>query len=84
MDNSNELFYLIKWCVAWVSGAIGAVWSVNKGIDKYFEFKASQQQKLIEIVVQNMLKTNVNPTLDRLSDSIEKLNVALWDLKNRK
>jgi len=83
MENSNDLYFLAKWIVAWVTGAIATVWSLNKAIDRYFDYKIRIQEKMMDERANAQIDERVMPKIDRLDNSIEKLTEAVTLLKDK-
>lgn len=83
MDNSNDLYFLAKWIVAWVAGSVSAVWTINKAIDRYFDYKIRIQEKMMDERANAQIDERVMPKIDRLDDSIIKLTEAVTLLKDK-
>lgn len=79
MNNEHELFYLIKWCVAWISGAVSFIWGLNTSLDKYFSFRS----KLLDKRIGELIDEKVDPQITKLSTSINELRDVIWELKNK-
>ncbi|WP_256013100.1 hypothetical protein [Desertivirga xinjiangensis] len=78
-DQPNDWIEFIKWGIAWVSGSFATMFSFNKFIDRYFDYKLKQQAKFIEDVVER----KVSPEISELKNAIDELREAIWALKNK-
>jgi len=83
MDNSNDLYFLVKWIIAWVTGGVTTAWGVNKAIDRYFDYKIRIQEKMMDERANHQIDERVMPKIDRLDNSIEKLTEAVTLLKDK-
>ena len=79
MENSNDLYFLIKWIVAWVSGSVTFLFAINKIVDGYFSFRAKQLDKRIG----ELIEEKVEPQITKLSDSIDSLKVTIAKLTDK-
>lgn len=83
MNNVHDWFSLVQWTVAWVSGAVAFVMGLNKLVDKYFAHLAKKEDNRFLTLLEADRKENIDPKIDRLTDVIEGLREAVWDLKNK-
>jgi len=83
MENSNDLYFLIKWVVAWVTAGITTGFGVNKAIDRYFDYKIRIQEKMMDERANHQIDERVMPKIDRLDNSIERLTEAVTLLKDK-
>lgn len=56
---------------------------IQKWIQEYFKDKAQQRDAALQVIVKQTIDSQVKPDIQRLTDSIEKLNEAITDLKIR-
>lgn len=85
MENNNniDVVYLIKWAFAWLTSAVSFIWTINKAIDKYFDYKLKIQEKMMDERANHQIDERVMPKIDRLDSSIERLTEAVTLLKDQ-
>lgn len=54
-----------------------------KGIDRAFKFYSNAQAERLREMVKEEIKSHVNPVIERLSTSIDKLQESIWELRNK-
>lgn len=81
-QNSAWYWELLKWfeshAVAWTSLILG--W---KALDLGFKFLKDGRDTAIRSIVQDEINKSMAPKLDNLSDKIEKLGDAVFELRSK-
>jgi len=87
---STALYELIKWCFAWVSGAVATMFTATQIISAWSKNQAAKRMAEMESAASNVIDEKMAPVIDRLShnvdklsDSVDKLKTEMGELKNK-
>jgi hypothetical protein len=62
---------------------ITVIFLINSYIKSYFKDRALERDAALQVLIKQTIDSEVRPDIRRLTDSIEKLNDAITDLKIR-
>ena len=60
---------------------VGPYFLIKSWIDKYFKDKADQREAAFKVLINEQIDNRVVPDIKRLTESIDRLNEAIHDLK---
>lgn len=84
MNNMHETWWAPVW--DWIKdnmivfGSFALAW---KGISQAFKYLSEGRNAEIRAIIKDEINARVDPQIGKLSNSIDDLKEAIWDLKNK-